>query len=222
MIDTERFLNFLHSLPDLLVYLFLGLCAYVENIFPPIPGDTITAFGAFMVGIGKLDFLWVYLSTTVGSLLGFLTLFKLGEILGRRFFIEKDYPFLRARDLLRAERWFAKYGYFLVAMNRFLPGVRSAVSLAGGVARLKPVWVVLLALLSCALWNLIWILAGLYLGSHWQEVEAGLSLLLMKYNLLVLILFALLALLIIFKRVTRARKGEGRGEIFERDEKRSI
>jgi membrane protein DedA with SNARE-associated domain len=43
----EKFLNELRSLPDLLIYFLLGLSAFVENLVPPIPGDTITAFGAF-------------------------------------------------------------------------------------------------------------------------------------------------------------------------------
>jgi membrane protein DedA with SNARE-associated domain len=74
---VEKFLYSLSDLPDLLVYFLLALSAYVENLVPPIPGDTITAFGAFLVGTGRLDFFGVFLSTTLGSLLGFLTLFWL-------------------------------------------------------------------------------------------------------------------------------------------------
>ena len=81
MTYTERFLNCLETLPDFLIYLFLWLSAFVENLFPPIPGDTITAFGALLVGIGGLNFFGVYFSTTLGSLLGFLCLFRVGGYL---------------------------------------------------------------------------------------------------------------------------------------------
>jgi membrane protein DedA with SNARE-associated domain len=202
----ERFLNSLYSLPDLLVYILLGLSAYVENVFPPIPGDTITAFGAFLVGIGRLSFLGVYLSTTLGSLLGFLSLFALGGYLGRHFFVQRDYRFFRARDIAKAEQWFEQHGYLLIAMNRFLPGVRSAVSLAGGMAHLHPMRVGLLALLSCALWNLLWILGGYWLGSNWQTVEARLSTLMMRYSLVVLLLMGL----VVFFLILRWRRKRGR------------
>ncbi|MEW6665270.1 MAG: DedA family protein [Thermodesulfobacteriota bacterium] len=195
----ERFLSSLYSLPDMLVYLLLGLSAYVENVFPPIPGDTITAFGAFLVGTGRLSFLGVYLSTTLGSLLGFLSLFAVGGYLGRRFFMQRDYRFFRARDIARAEQWFERYGYLLIAINRFLPGVRSAVSLAGGMAHLHPIRVALLALLSCASWNLVWILGGSWLGSNWETVEARLSTLLMRYNLVVLLLMGLVVLVLVLR-----------------------
>lgn len=206
----DGFLNSLHALPDLLVYVLLGLSAYVENVFPPIPGDTITAFGAFLVGIGRLSFLWVYLATTLGSLLGFLSLFALGGYLGRHFFVNRDYRFFRAGDIVRAERWVEKYGYFLIAVNRFLPGARSVVSLAGGMARLHPVRVTLLALMSCALWNLLWILAGYWLGSNWQVVEHRLSNFMIRYNTVVLVLIGLGVLFVVVRRRKRRAKTEDR------------
>ncbi len=178
----EPFLVYLQSLPDELIYAILGLSAFVENVVPPIPGDTITAFGAFLVGTGRLDFWGVYVATTSGSLLGFMALFVLGRYLGRRFFIEKDYRFFKAKDIIRAEEWFRRYGYVLIAMNRFIPGARSVISIAGGLARLRAVGVGMLALFSCALWNLIWMLAGYGLGAHWEVVEKRMATIMLKYN----------------------------------------
>lgn len=206
MTYTEQFLNFLNSVPDPLAYMFLGLSAFVENVFPPIPGDTITAFGAFLVGAGKLSFVGVYGCTTIGSLLGFLSLFKVGGWLGRRYFMENDYRFFRASAILKAEQWFEKYGYFLIAVNRFLPGVRSAVALAGGISRLKSIWVALLALFSSALWNLIWIMSGYMLGTNWPAVETRISDLLMEFNATVAIVAALAVLVVFWRRILIRRR----------------
>ena len=137
MTYTERFLKYLETLPDFLIYLFLGLSAFVENLFPPLPGDTITAFGALLVGIGGLSFLGVYISTTLGSLMGFLCLFWLGGYLGRRFFINNNIRFFKEEDINKAEKWFGKYGYYLIAINRFFPGIRSAIAVVGGILHLK-------------------------------------------------------------------------------------
>ena len=134
---TEKFFHLLNTLPDFLVYLLLGLSAFVENIFPPIPGDTITAFGAFLVGTGRLGFFWVYISTTMGSLFGFMFLFWVGSYLGRRFFIEKDYRLIKAKQIIKAEDWYRKHGYLLIGINRFLPGIRSVISVAGGDIAIK-------------------------------------------------------------------------------------
>ena len=205
---TDAFLHYLRSLPNLLIYLLLGLSAFVENLFPPIPGDTITAFGAFLVGIGRLHFFGVYLSTTLGSLLGFLALFWIGRRLGRRFFMERDFKYLKAGDILRAEVWVDRYGYLLIACNRFLPGVRSAISVVGGIANLRAAWVTLLAFLSCGVWNLIWILMGYVLGANWDVAKSRMSTMMVRYNITIGVLIGLIVVLILLKK----RYGRKRGD----------
>ena len=205
MIPIENFFHKLDTLPELLIYLLLGLSAYVENIFPPIPGDTITAFGAFLVGMGKLHFMGVYFATTIGSLLGFLSVFWLGRYLGRQFFMEKNYRFFRAERVIKAEQWFLRYGYLLIAFNRFLPGVRSAISIVGGILHLKTSWVSVLALLSIAVWNLLWMIMGYSLGNNWDVISARLSSIMARYNLAILILFCLFVIWIFGKKRIKNR-----------------
>ena len=206
--NPEALFRFLQSLPDGLIYVALAVCAFIENLFPPIPGDTITATGAFLVGTGRLDFLGVYTATTAGSLAGFMTLFAVGRALGRRHFLERDYRLFRARTILRAEAWFRRYGYLLVALNRFLPGVRSVISIAGGISRLEAVPVAVLSLLSCAVWNGLWIFLGYSLGNRWQLVEARLSTMMTRYNLTVAVLGGMVLLVaVVIRGLRRKRRG---------------
>lgn len=188
----DHLLNFLNMLPTVLMYLVLGVSAFVENVFPPIPGDTITAFGAFLVGTHRLSFFWVYLSTTAGSLAGFLFLFWIGNTLGRAFFLDRDYRFFKAKDILRAESWFRRYGYLLITLNRFFPGIRSAIAVAGGISRLGILRVAFLSLISCSVWNLIWITVGYSLGTNWEAVRGKMATIFLHYNVAVLIFLVLL------------------------------
>lgn len=201
----DRFLDLLEALPDFLLYLALGLSAFVENVLPPIPGDTITAFGAFLVGTGRLAFPGVYLSTALGSVLGFLCLFWSGRLLGRRFFIERDSRFYKARDIIRAEEWFRRHGYLLVLLNRYLPGIRSVISIVGGISGLRTLRVFWLALISAATWNLIWIWAGLMLGSNWEIISRRMSHILGRYNMVVFCLLGIVALGLLVRWAVRKR-----------------
>jgi membrane protein DedA with SNARE-associated domain len=201
----DKFLDWLCSFPDTIIYLLLGLSAFVENICPPIPGDTITAFGAFLVGTQKLSFLWVYFSTTLGSLAGFMSLFWLGNLMGKRFFIERDYRFFKARDIIRGEEWLRKHGGSLVLFNRFFPGIRSIISIATGISKLPVFKVAFLALISCAVWNLIWIWLGFALGSNWDVVKHNLGRITAGYNLGILILFTVIALLLLIRTIFKRR-----------------
>jgi membrane protein DedA with SNARE-associated domain len=201
--SVDRFLNFLHTLPDSVIYLTLGFCAFVENVFPPIPGDTITAFGAFLVGTKRLNFLGVYLSTTVGSLSGFMFLFWVGGVVGRRFLIEKDYRFFKAKDIVRAEVWFQRFGYLLIVLNRFFPGIRSVISLAGGISGLNSLKTAVLALISCGVWNLIWIGFGYTLGTNWETVKGKMAHIMVRYNFLVLALLVAGVLFFLAKKIIK-------------------
>jgi membrane protein DedA with SNARE-associated domain len=202
----DRFFDLLETLPDLLLYLALGLSAFVENVFPPIPGDTITAFGAFLVGTGRLAFLGVYLSTVLGSVLGFLCLFWLGRVFGRRFFIERDSRFYKARDIIRAEEWFFRHGYLLILLNRYLPGIRSVISIVGGISGLHALKVLWLAMISAGTWNLIWIWAGFMLGSNWEIVSRRMTYVLGRYNMAVFCLLGFLGLYLLVRRALRKRR----------------
>jgi len=199
MTNLEGFLNFLNSLPDYMIYLLLSLSAFVENIFPPIPGDTVTAFGAFLVGTQRLSFFGVYLATTLGSLGGFMCLFWVGILLGRRFFLERDYRFFKAEKIIRAEEWFRRFGYLIILLNRFFPGIRSVISVAAGITKLRPLSVAFLALVSCALWNLMWIVFGYMLGSNWATVRDRMNTIMARYNLAVFIITGLFVLFLVLK-----------------------
>ena len=58
-----------------------------------------------------------------------MLLVMIGRLLEREFFMKKNYRFFSAHSIVTAEQWFDRYGYFVVLANRFLPGIRSVISL---------------------------------------------------------------------------------------------
>jgi len=166
----EQTITSLTALPNQYLYVLLFINAFVEYIFPPIPGDTIMVFGAYLVGIKKLNFAIVYLVSTAGSLSGFLSLFFLGKYLGRDYFLRKDFRFFSREMILRVEQWFHRYGIGLIAANRFFSGIRSAIALFAGIARMQLLTTALAALLSSMVWNALLISGGYFLGKNWQLV----------------------------------------------------
>jgi membrane protein DedA with SNARE-associated domain len=202
----EYILRILTDMNDVWLYAVLFLSAVVENLFPPIPGDTITVFGAFLVGAGRLNFALVFILTTVGSATGFLLLYLFGAFLEREFFIEKDYKFFSAKSIIAAEEWFRKYGYYVVAANRFLPGIRSVISLASGISGLSPLKVFLYCNLSAAVWNFIWIYTGYTLGNNWEHVKEKFMSIAGNYNTAAAIILIIAACVFVFKKIRDRRK----------------
>lgn len=199
---------------NVFLYLFLFFSAVIENLVPPVPGDMILAFGAFLVGTGRLNYALVYLCTTAGSVVGFLLLVLCGRLLEREFFLKRNYRFFSAKSIVATEQWFTKYGYFVILANRFMPGIRSVISLVSGITKLNLVYVFILATVSASIWNLIWIQAGYLLGNNWDRAKEKIGAILKTYNMTAAVIIAVIIVLFIFYRIIKARKAsrEERGE----------
>lgn len=189
-------MELIQNIDPLFSYTILALASFVENIFPPAPGDVITIFAASLVGTGHLSFVWLLFSSTLGSVAGFMSYFFLGRKLGRRFFLEKKYAFLPEDAFDKTELWFARYGYSIVIANRFLSGLRSVISLFCGISQLNLKKVLLYSTLSALIWNFILIYFGSLLGENWALIQDYLK----QYGRFVFILILLFALFLFFRK----------------------
>jgi membrane protein DedA with SNARE-associated domain len=192
----------LSHLSPMMAYFILFLSAIIENIFPPIPGDTVTVLGAYLTSTGKLDFWGVYLSTTAGSVAGFFMMYLAGIKFGRSFINSR----FRAKvfsesQLNKVQIWFSKYGYMVIAGNRFLSGTRSVISLFAGFFHLNWVKVLLLSTVSALIWNGLLIYGGYLLGVNWQSITGIIS----EYNYVVISLTLVFIAFIIYRRFRKKR-----------------
>ena len=184
----ESLFNFVEQSPAWLIFLTVFLASYIENIFPPIPGDTILIFGAYLVGRGDLSFSMAMVTTLMGSVLGFLTLYMVGYKYGRGFMYSKQQTWFSPKSLQRVEVLFEKWGYGVVLINRFLAGLRSVVGLFSGVGKLNIWKVIIFSTISSLLWNgtLIWL--GSTIGENWEQIGVYLK----RYNTVVSIVIVVI------------------------------
>jgi membrane protein DedA with SNARE-associated domain len=188
----------------LAAYLILFVSAYIENTFPPVPGDTVILIGAYLITTGKLSFTGVWLSTTFGSILGFFTMYLIGYKLGRGFITsEKRAKIFDYDRIHKTEAWFSRYGYWVIAANRFLSGTRSVISLFAGIFKLTGYKVLLLATISALIWNGLLMYAGYTLGANWERIVDIIS----QYNKIVIAITLLLVLgFVIYRYFFKKRK----------------
>lgn len=149
--------------------LIVLLLAWLEYVFPPVPGDSTMLFGCFLARLGLLPLEPVAAAALAGSILGALTAYGAGRRLGRSYF------FLRSgwarHELERLERGFARFGPPLLAVNRFLPGIRAFFLYAAGIGRLPARPVLIYSTISNVLWVALIVAVGTRLGDSWDEVR---------------------------------------------------
>jgi membrane protein DedA with SNARE-associated domain len=189
--------NLFSHISPLMAYLVFLLSAYAENVLPPVPGDTVVVLGAYLVSTGQLDFWGVYLATTFGSEIGFLTMYLIGRRYGRSFIYNKKYGarMFKEEHIRKVEKWFSRWGYWVIFANRFLSGTRSVISLFAGSFHLHPVPVILLSTLSALIWNALLLIAGMLLGKNWQVISDIIS----RYNQVFIVLFIGLLIFLVFR-----------------------
>ena len=184
-------------------YAFLLLSAFLENVLPPVPGDTVVLFSAFLVGRGVFDWAPVYAVTCAGGLCGFAVVYVLGITKGRAFIEGPGRRFFSAEALERVEVWLRRYGMWLIFVSRFLSGLRSVVALSAGITRLPWARVMTLGLASMAMWNGVLLYVGMVAGENWESLLP----LLKQYNRLVLTALVAIVALLWMRSRYRAKRG---------------
>lgn len=133
------FIEWLSHAPLALLYLIMAVFAAVENVFPPIPADTVVALGSWLAARGQGSPLWAFLSVWIGNIAGAAAMYYVGRRHGTAW-IERRFPKIadeksehRFRELHR------KYGAASLFLSRFIPGVRALVPPFAGALRLPAV-----------------------------------------------------------------------------------
>lgn len=203
---TEFFLS-LQSLDPLWVYAALLGVALVENLFPPSPSDVAIVFAGSLVGLGTIDFAPALGAATLGGTIGFVLMYQVGKVFGNRILEQGKISFLPVVSVHRAEDWFRRYGYWLIAANRFLAGTRAVVSFFAGVSELDLRRTTILSAVSSLAWNSILLSVGYALGRNWERIGLYLT----TYSQVVTGLVILVVIVWAARFVLQRKNGKGEG-----------
>lgn len=186
-------------------YLGIAFLIMIENIFPPIPSEVILTFSGFMTTFTQMNLPGVVASATVGSLAGAIFLYELGSILS----MEKIQSLVNGpvgkalhldiHDIEKAISWFDSKGNYTVFLCRFIPIVRSLISIPAGIAQMRLGPFFLMTTLGSLIWNFVLIFLGATAGSSWRKAIQYFH----SYSQaakIVLVLFSFVGLLLFLRR----------------------
>lgn len=165
--------GFASTLIDALGEWGVGLFMLLETVFPPIPSEVILPLAGFLSRQGTLGLGLLILTSTLGAYLGALLLYSLGAGLGleRAIRLLGKLPLVSEEDFQKAADWFHRHGRPAVFFGRFIPVVRSLISLPAGAARMNLATFSLFTILGSGLWNSLLIGLGYALGSQYDLVD---------------------------------------------------
>ena len=200
----ESILDQISTYPPLWIYAVLFFFSFIENVFPPSPSDLVVLVGGTLISTGVIHFIPTLILTTLGSIIGFMVLFYIGSAVDKKVIHSGKLKFIPIDAVDKVEAWFNKYGYWVILVNRFLPGTRSVISFFSGLSHLKVEKTVVLATISAFAWNAIILYLGIVFGDNVKVVDDYLS----TYSNIVIAVTVVIVLFFIIRNFVRKKKAK--------------
>ena len=181
-------------------YIGVLLLIAIENVFPPIPSEVILLFGGFMTTYTELNVIGMILFSTLGSLIGAIVLYYVGKILNKerlkKIVSGKVGKILRLKneDIEKADHWFDTNGNKIVFFCRFIPIVRSLISIPAGMSEMPMLKFLIYTTFGSLIWNTVLVVIGNRVGENWTSILDILD----KYSHIVLVLLIIIAIVCIY------------------------
>ena len=182
--------EFVISIMNQFGYFGIFFLIFIENIFPPIPSEVVLLFGGFMTTYSKLNLFGMVIFSTLGSTVGAIVLYYIGKILNKerlkKIVSGKIGKILRlkASDIEKADKWFDTKGNKTVFFCRFIPVVRSLISIPAGMSEMIMSKFLIYTITGSLIWNTVLLFVGSKVGENWKKIEQMMS----QYSHIILII----------------------------------
>lgn len=157
-------------------YWGIAFLMMLENVFPPLPSEMIMGIGGIRVGQGRMDMTLLLLAGTLGTTAGNYFWYLAGRFLG----LERLHPLIDRygrwltvewREVVILNSLFRKYGDNIVFVMRFMPALRTMVSLPAGLFKMGHARFLVWTTAGAFIWNIIISGAGYYLGANFARID---------------------------------------------------
>jgi membrane protein DedA with SNARE-associated domain len=117
-------------------YAFLFGVAALDVVFPLVPSETSVILAGVIASTGDLVLFAVILVAAGGAILGDNTAYVIGRTVGHRL-VDRFFSGERRKRIDWAEQQIEERGGYLILVGRFIPGGRTAVTLACGLLEMR-------------------------------------------------------------------------------------
>jgi len=152
-------------------YFGIGLMMAIESACIPLPSEIIMPFSGYLVSQGQFTLFGCALAGALGCVAGSIVAYAIGRYGGRAFVWKYGKYFLVSHhDLELADRWFSKYGQFVVFFSRLLPVVRTFISLPAGISKMRFTPFVIYTFVGSFPWCYALAYVGERMGANWNTL----------------------------------------------------
>lgn len=191
----DRFGQELFWVSAAIVFIECGL------LFPILPGDSLLFAMGLFIANGSIDIpIWLAcFLLTVAAFAGNVTGYEIGRLIGPRL-SQRDGRILKRKYFDETAAFFDKHGNKALVIGRFVPIVRTFVTVVAGISRMPRQRFFVWSLIGAVLWATGLTLLGYYLGQAFPVLKDHLEL-----AIIVIVLISVVPMVIEFLRARKKR-----------------
>jgi membrane protein DedA with SNARE-associated domain len=143
-------------------YLGLFVSMFLESMALPIPSEVVLPFAGYLIRTGSLNFSFALAVSTIASLFGSLIIYLLAlKLSSPVIYSFANRVGIGREKIARLERWMSgRYGSSIVLSARFVPGIRSSISIPAGSLRMNLTRFLLITLIGSFGWSVLLMYVG--------------------------------------------------------------
>jgi membrane-associated protein len=134
-------------------------------VTPFLPGDSLLfAIGSF-AALGSLDLRLSIISLSIAAIAGDTVNYWIGNLTGPKVFSKEKSRFLNREYLLRAHRFYEKYGGKTIVLARFIPIIRTFAPFVAGIGTMTYGRFIVYNVAGGIAWVMLFIFGGYFFGN---------------------------------------------------------
>ncbi|MCU4774995.1 DedA family protein [Bacillus wiedmannii] len=164
-------MEWIHELFQQYGYYVVVVGLLLEYIALPFPGEPTLVYAGYLAYTGDLNLLILIILSFIGTSVGMMIQYFLGNKLGMPF-VQKygKYVFLTKRKMDLTRMWFDKYGYFLIFIALFIPGVRHFTGYFAGIINLPFRRFAITVYTGTLFWVSFFLIGGYRFGGNLHDI----------------------------------------------------
>lgn len=170
----------------------------LEGASIPIPSEVVMPLVGLFSSKGMLSLPFAFLAGILGSAVGLAVDYYIAYFVGKDIVYKHLQKFhIKKQSLDAFDKWFERNGVAAVFITKFIPLIRTLVSFPAGFARMSKAKFFGYSLLGSAIWNIVLMLFGYYVG-----LQNNITIILVSVGLFGIVLYMIYAY-----ALRRMRKG---------------
>ncbi len=168
IIHLDKYLQEIVNEYSIMTYIFLFLIIFFETgivITPFLPGDSLLFVAGALAATGSFKIEILFLIIFVAAIIGDTLNYYIGKFIGPKIFKKESSIFFHKEYLVKAQKFYEKYGKKTIILARFIPIIRTFAPFVAGIGVMPYNIFLTYNIFGALLWCSLFIFGGYLFGN---------------------------------------------------------